>query len=186
MGYGMRVLFRGLGVAASLLVGPSAAAGQTGQFAGVDTLRVYVGSLGSDVPTGLTQDTVRHRVETALAAAGIAIDSAEESAAPALRLGFSIRRLEGGWVIVVRAELIELSVSLREYVREVARRSEDPSRGATEPDSVLGGVMRNLPTWSRLAVATSGTDAGAETALGVVDQLVAELTGAISADNQPG
>jgi hypothetical protein len=169
----------------SLLAGSTAAVGQTGQFVGVDSLRVFV-SLGADVPAGLTPEVVLNRVEAVMARAGIGADSAETSEAPALRVGFSIRRLEGGWVVGVRAEVVEVSVSLREYAWEVLRRRQDPSRGDAEPDSVLGGVMRNFTTWSRFAVATCPTEAGSETALSVVEQLVEELTGAIRADNPPG
>lgn len=173
-------------VVTALAAGPSPAAAQTGQFIGLDSLRVFVSGVGTDAPAGLTPDVVRRQIQAVLAGAGIAIDSGEASTAPALRVGFSIRRLEGGWVLGVRAELVELSASLREYVFEVARRRRDASRGPAEPDSVLGGVMRNFTTWSRFAVATCGTDAGYDTALAVVEQLVAELAEAIKHDNPDG
>lgn len=174
-------------LAMSLLVAsPPAVTGQHRQFVGVDSFRVFVGGLGADAPAGLTPDAVQAQVEAILAGAGIGTDSASMSAAPALRVGFSLRRLEGGWVIGVRAEVVELSVSLREYVWEAARRNTDPSRGSMEPDSVLGGVMRNFTTWSRFAVATCATEAGYDTALAVVGQLVAELTSAIRLDNPDG
>jgi hypothetical protein len=182
----MRVLLGALSVAVGLLAAPPAATGQTGQFVGVDSLRVFVAGLGADVPAGLTPAAVLGKIGTVLSGAGIGTDSAESAAAPALRVGFSIRKLEGGWVIGVRAELVEVSVSLREYVREVSRRLEDPSRGVAEPDSVLGALMRNFTTWSRFAVATCPTEAGSDAALTVVEQLVTELTGAIKADNPPG
>jgi hypothetical protein len=73
----MRVSLRGLGVVAGLLAGPTLALAQTGQFAGVDSLRVVVGSLGSVAPAGLTPDTVRAQVSAWLSAAGIAVDSVE-------------------------------------------------------------------------------------------------------------
>lgn len=177
--------FRGVwGLAVGLLGAPAlGAAAQTGQFTGLDTLRVFVSGVGGDVPPGLTPDAVRAQIGAVLAGAGIATDSGEASTAPALRVGFSIRRLEGGWVLGVRAEVVELSVSLREYVREVSSRIDDPSRGAAVPDSVLGDVRRNFTTWSRFAVATCGTDAGYDTALAVAEQLVSELAEAIKNDN---
>lgn len=183
----MRQLFRASGLALSLLaVGARGGAAQGGQFVGVDSFRVFVSGLGTDVPSGLTPDAIRGQVEAILTGAGIGIDSASTSSAPTLSMGFSLRRLEGGWVIGVRAEVVEPSVSLREYVWEVARRNADRSRGATEPDSVLGGVVRNFTTWSRFAVATCATDAGYDTALTVTAQLVAELTSVIRLDNPGG
>ncbi|HET7039069.1 MAG TPA: hypothetical protein VFH97_04225 [Gemmatimonadales bacterium] len=169
-----------------MAVRPPAATAQTGQFAGLDSLRVVVSGVTGEAPERLTADTVRRQIGAVLAGRGIAVDSAETSATPALRVGFSIRRLEGGWVIGVRAEVVELGVSLREYVREVSRRLDDPARGAAQSDSVLGDVRRNLTTWSRFVVATCGTDAGYDTALAVVEQLAAELAQAVANDNPGG
>lgn len=182
----MRACRRAWGVTVCLLAAPAGVAAQTGQFAGLDSLRVFVSEPGAVAPPGLTPVAVRRQIEAVLAGAEIATDTAEGSLAPALRVGFSIRRLEGGWVLGVRAEVVELAVSLREYVREVSRRRADPSRGAAEPDSVLGDVSRQVTTWSRFAVATCSTDAGYDTALAVVEQLVAELTGVIRGDNPGG
>lgn len=183
----MRDFSRITGLALGLLAGGSATAlGQDGQFTGVDSVQVFVSGLGADAPTELTAAAVHTHIAAILTGAGIGIDSASTSSAPALRLGFSLRRLEGGWVIGVRAEVVEPSVSLREYVWETARRRADPSRGTAEPDSVLGVVMRNFTTWSRFAVATCPTDAGYDTALAVAGQLVVELTNLMQRDNAAG
>lgn len=180
--------FRGAwGFAVCLIAArPPAAAAQTGQFVGLDSLRVLVSGVTGEAPARLTADAVRGQIRAVLAGGGIVVDPAEASTTPALRVGFSIRRLEGGWVIGVRAEVVELGVSLREYVGEVSRRLDDPSRGAAQSDSVLGDVRRNLTTWSRFAVATCGMDAGYDTALAVVEQLTAELAEAIAQDNPGG
>lgn len=183
----MRGSVRGWGLAVSLLAGSSAGAvAQTGQFVGVDTLRVFVTGLSGELPAGLTTDAVRGEIESVLAGVGIGTDTADATTAPALRVGFSIVQLPGGWVIGVRVELVEVSVSLREYVWEVSRRTEDPARGDATPDSVLGAVMRNFTTWSRFAIATCGTEEGYDTAVAVLRQLVVELGGTVMLDNPDG
>lgn len=177
----MRV--RALGMATVLLAAPSGTMAQMGQFAGVDSLRVVVGSLGGAAPAGLTPDTVRAQVSAWLSTAGIAVDSVEESIAPGLTVGFSIRELPGGWVIGVRVELVELAVSVREYMQEMERKGEEAPVEATGIQTALWDLRRNATTWSRYAVATAPTERGYEAAITVLQQLVTELTNAIAADN---
>jgi hypothetical protein len=179
----MRASLQWLSVIAGLLAGPTLTLAQTDQFAGVDSLRVVVGSLGGAAPTGLTQDTVRSQVAAWLSEAGIEIDTAEASLTPGLTAGFSIRELPGGWVLGVRVELVEPSVSVREYARERARLGEEAPREVAEVEAALWGLRRNATTWSRYAVATAPTERGYEAAITVLQQLVTELINAIAADN---
>jgi hypothetical protein len=181
---GMRMAFQGMVVVAAVAAGHTAAIGQTGQFAGVDSVRVVVGSLGNAAPAGLTQDTIRSQVVAWLSGAGIAIDTAEASLAPGLAAGFSIRELPGGWIVGVRVELVEPSVSVREYAREKARLGDDAPRDAAEVEAALWSLRRNATTWSRHAVATAPTERGYEGAITVLQQLVTELINAIAADNE--
>jgi len=180
----MRAFLRGMGMAAALVTGPTLMAGQTGQFAGVDSVRVVVGSMGSATPAGLTPDTVRSQLIDWLTESGIAIDTAEASLAPGLTAGFSIRELPGGWVVGVRLELVEPAVSVREYARERERLGNAAPRDAAEVDAVLWSLRRNATTWSRYAVATAPTERGYEAAITVLRQLVGELVNAIMADGR--
>jgi len=180
----MRAFLRGVGVAAALTTGPTLMPAQTGQFEGVDSLRVVVGTMGSAAPTGLTPDTVRSQLIEWLSESGIAIDTAEASLAPGLTAGFSIRELPGGWVVGVRLELVEPSVSVREYARERERLGDAAPRDAADVEAALWSLRRNATTWSRYAVATAPTERGYEAAITVLRQLVAELVNAIMADSR--
>jgi hypothetical protein len=182
----MGVPLRAMGVGAVLLAGPGLALAQTGQFAGVDSLRVVVGQLGNATPNGLTPDTVRAQLQTWLTEAGIAVDTAEESMTPGLTVGFSIRELPGGWVIGVRLEVVEPTVSVREYVREMTARGEAAPRAAEDIEAALWSLRRNATTWSRYAVATAPTEQGFEAAIIVLRQQVTELANQIVADNAGG